>query len=69
MESNETRLIRLEEVRHLTGLGSSQVYALVKAGKFPAHIKLSPRCSAWEEAAVHRWIDERIAASNSRAAA
>lgn len=62
------RLIRLNEVRHLTGLGRSQLYALVKAGKFPAPIRLSERCSAWIEREVCQYISERIAASRKVAA-
>jgi prophage regulatory protein len=65
----ETRLIRLPEVQRLTGLGRSQVYALALAGKFPAPLKLSERCSAWRETAVRAWISERIAAHASKAAA
>jgi len=63
------RFIRLPEVRHLTGLGKSQVYALALAGKFPAPIKLSERCSAWLESDVRAWIAERIAARNAKSAA
>lgn len=59
--SNETRLIRLPEVQRLTALGRSQLYALAKAGRFPSPLKLSERCSAWNETDVRAWIDARIA--------
>jgi prophage regulatory protein len=62
------RFIRLPEVRNLTGLGRSQIYAMVLAGKFPTPIKLSERCSAWVEGDVRRWIAERIAAARKVAA-
>lgn len=57
----EERLIRLPEVKHLTGLGRSQLYALAARGEFPSPLKLSERCSAWRESAVRQWIAERIA--------
>lgn len=66
---SETRLIRLPEVSRMTGLGKSQVYALANAGRFPAPIKLSERCSAWQESEVRAWIAERIAARNAKVAA
>ncbi|HEY0179820.1 MAG TPA: AlpA family transcriptional regulator [Dokdonella sp.] len=69
MPEVETRLIRLPEVLRLTGLGKSQVYALAKAGKFPTPIKLSERCSAFEESEIRAWIAERIAERNAKAAA
>jgi prophage regulatory protein len=61
MIAEEPRLIRLPEVMRLTGLGRSQTYALARAGKFPSAIKISERCSAWDERAVRAWIAERIA--------
>ena len=66
---DETRLIRLHDVQSLTGLGKSQVYSLANAGRFPAPIKLSERCSAWSENEVRAWIAERIAARNAKVAA
>lgn len=69
MPEVETRLIRLPEVERLTGLRKSQVYALANAQKFPAPIKLSERCSAWQESEVRAWIAERIAARNAKVAA
>jgi prophage regulatory protein len=56
-----TRLLRLPQVMHLTGLGRSQIYALAQAGKFPKPIKISERCSAWPESRLLTWIADRIA--------
>jgi prophage regulatory protein len=61
----EVRLIRLPEVSRLCGLGRSQIYALAKAAKFPAPIRVSERCSAWVEREIREYIAERIAASRS----
>ena len=68
MSQEEIRFVRLPEVTRLTGLGKSQVYALANAGKFPRPIKLSERCSAWQESEIRAWIAQRIAARNATAA-
>jgi prophage regulatory protein len=68
IQQSETRLIRLSEVQHLTGLGRSQIYALASRGDFPAPLKLSERCSAWQETSIRAWIAERIAAARKVAA-
>jgi prophage regulatory protein len=57
------RLLRLPEVRALTGLSTSTVYRMGNAGTFPKPIRLSKRATAWVEAEVTAWIAERIAAS------
>jgi prophage regulatory protein len=69
MSDADSRLIRLSEVLHLTGLGKSQVYALTSAHKFPEPIKLSERCVAWAEIEVRAWIAERLAAREAKKAA
>jgi prophage regulatory protein len=65
---HETRLIRLNEVLHITGLGRSTLYALALAGKFPSPIKLSSRCSAFVESEVRAWMAARIAAARMASA-
>lgn len=58
---DEERLLRIGQVRELTGLTRSSVYRLAAAGRFPRPIKLSERSSAWPESAVRAWISERVA--------
>lgn len=54
------KLIRLNEVQALTGLGRSTVYKYISQGTFPCSVKLGGRSSAWVEAEVKAWIAERI---------
>ena len=54
------RLLRLPEVQHQTGLGKSAIYSRVKAGTFPAPVKLGPRASAWSLSSIENWISDRI---------
>jgi prophage regulatory protein len=51
------RILRLPEVAHVTGTSRSQIYRLVKAGKFPAPVKLGQRSSGWKFHEVQAWID------------
>lgn len=57
------RLLRLPEVEARTGLKKSAIYAGMKAGTFPACLKLGARASAWPLSSVEGWIEERIRAA------
>ncbi len=53
------KLIRLPQVRELTGLGRSTLYARIKSGGFPAPVNIGVRAVAWRADAVIAWIDSR----------
>ena len=55
------RLIRIKEVRHLTGLSTASVYRKVKANEFPQSISLGARTVGWVESEVLEWVESRIA--------
>lgn len=52
-------LIRSREVQARTGLPKSSLHNKVKAGAFPAPVKLGPRAVAWRESDVNAWIEGR----------
>lgn len=54
------KLIRLPAVEDRTGLRKSTVYAGVRAGTFPAPVRLSARAVAWRESDIDRWISDRM---------
>lgn len=56
---NEQRLIRLPEVRGLTGLCKSDIYRMEAAGDFPSRRRLSGRTVAWLLSDVMDWIQNR----------
>jgi prophage regulatory protein len=57
-------LLRLPQVKALVGYRSnSQIYALIKDGKFPAPVKIGVRAVAWTRREVEGWIAARVAAS------
>lgn len=59
------RIIRRPDVRAQTGLSDSALDREVRAGRFPAPIKLSraenARAVGWSQRAVQAWVDSRIA--------
>lgn len=52
----DDRLITDKEVAHLLGASRSWPWKLAQAGKFPAPIKLSARCTRWRLSAVREWM-------------
>lgn len=58
------RLLRLPDVEARTGLKKSAIYAGMKAGTFPACIKLGPRAAAWPESDISAWITSKIRGAN-----
>jgi prophage regulatory protein len=56
------RLLRLKEIRALTGLGASTLYRLISQGRFPKPLHpLGNRVAAWRSSEVFAWIAERAA--------
>lgn len=53
------RLLRIDDVCFLTGLGRSTIYAKVKGGDFPGPVQLHGACVAWRETEVDTWIAAR----------
>ncbi|AEK58491.1 helix-turn-helix transcriptional regulator [Acidithiobacillus caldus] len=56
-------IIDLAEVKRLTTLSRSSIYALAKMGRFPQpyRIKGTSR-TVWKTADVQKWIDENVIA-------
>jgi len=58
------RLLRLNEIVRLVGLGKSSIYAMMSQTPpaFPRPLKLSRRAVCWPASAIDAWIQERIKA-------
>jgi len=72
MESTQQpfdRFISIKEVMHISSISQSQIYALIKLGKFPKPYDLSEkratRCSRWSFLEVHQWLAEKISAQKA----
>jgi prophage regulatory protein len=55
------RLIRIDEVKRLTGLSTASIYRRVAAHDFPAPVRLGASARAWALSEVQAWITSRMA--------
>lgn len=54
------RILRLKEVKAITGLSRSTIYLEIAKGKFPKQIQLTgARSVGWHESAIIQWIESR----------
>jgi prophage regulatory protein len=56
----EERLIRIAEVKNLTGLSTASIYRKIAAKEFPRPVALGPMARAWPLTEVQRWITGRV---------
>ena len=56
------RLIRIGEVKRLTGLSTATLYRKIAANDFPRPVALGALARAWPLSEVQGWITKRIAA-------
>lgn len=57
---HNTRLLRLEEVKKVTGLSRSTLYAYIKTGDFPPPLQVGSRAVGWLENEITAWIGQKI---------
>lgn len=55
LASSYDRLLKLAEVKELTGLGKTMIYRLVRDGSFPQPYKPGGYASRWSESEVCAW--------------
>lgn len=60
MTTQNIRILRLPDVKQLTGLSRSTIYAMMKEGSFPKNIPLGVRSVGWKESEVIHWIESRL---------
>ena len=74
MESHEQqeqaapRLGDQRAVISIAGIKKSEIWRRVKAGRFPAPVKLGPRCTRWNLVEVEDWARQRLAEREKAAA-
>ena len=59
----EYKIIRLNEVKVITGLSRSTIYLRMAEGKFPQQISLGSRAVGWINSEIIDWIEHRISES------
>jgi prophage regulatory protein len=60
---NDVIFLRLPEVKAITGLSKSSLYALIRERSFPPPVRLGARSVAWVRSEVRQWAVERVNAS------
>lgn len=56
-------LLRLPQVKSITGLSKSSIYARIAEGTFPRQIPLGPRLVVWVDSDIQNWIAQQVAAA------
>lgn len=54
------RLLRLEEVKHQTGLSRTTIYRWMDENKFPEAVPMGERSIGWVETEIEEWIEKKI---------
>jgi len=55
------KILRLPQVKDLTGLGRSTIYKKMADNTFPTKISLGARAVGWLEADIKLWVENQIA--------
>ena len=53
------KILRLPEVKNLTGLSRSSIYLRVSNGDFPESISLGGRAVGWFEEDIQNWLEQK----------
>ena len=59
------KILRLPEVKNLTGYSRSAIYLKISQGIFPTPISLGQRAVGWLESEISEWIENRIKQSRN----
>lgn len=60
---SEKALARRRQVEQLVQFSRSTIYAAVKAGTFPAPVRIGARAVAWRVSEIEQWLEARPLAS------
>lgn len=59
--NNPRRILRLEAVKSLTGLGRTKIYDLMQQGRFPQGRRIAgSRVTGWDSLEIDAWIAEQL---------
>lgn len=63
--SNAPQVLRLQKVKELTALSRSTIYAEIKAGRFPAQVRLTAKTVGWLLSEIQAYIEAKVAQSRN----
>lgn len=55
----EMAILRISDVKRLTGLCRSSIYQMMAAGKFPRAVSIGSRAVGWMVRDIRAWLQER----------
>lgn len=58
-QSNPTKILRMKQVAERCGVCRALIYRYIRAGKFPAGVRLGERAVGWRESDVESWLASR----------
>lgn len=53
------QILRVKQVKDITGLSIASIYRFEKAGKFPKRFHLSEKLVGWKMSDIQAWINSR----------
>ena len=59
------QILKLSEVKRITGLSASSIYRGAANRTFPPPVKIGERSSGWIKSEVEQWLQARIDASRN----
>ena len=62
------KFIKLNQVKELSSLSTSEIYRRISAGKFPKQVSLVPKCVVWIDGEILAWLDACVVESRGEAA-
>lgn len=57
----EYRMMRLPEVKDITGLSETTIWRRERDGEFPKRRRIGPQAVAWRSDEIEAWLDSRPA--------
>ena len=51
------RVLRLDEVKRITGLSRTTIWAMERTGRFPKHVQLTGKSIGWLESQIGGWME------------
>lgn len=59
LDLEDLKILRMPEVRRLTGLGRSSIYEMMAVGKFPRSVPIGSRAVGWMVRDIRSWLQGR----------
>jgi prophage regulatory protein len=58
-------ILRIDQVKEITGLSSSSIYRFISKSTFPPQVRLGKRSTGWVKSEIEQWIKDRIELSRA----